>query len=122
MPGFSLDEFISRAYLLPLEPDGQYFRAKIVKAIIDKDNDINKHPDKVQFLISKNNSTQEDIVVYNDIIGHIDTKFDENSGRDNCLYNFWDIIAYQGPLVSTDKIIKIPGSIFFRVGDKRDYI
>ena len=49
MPGFSLKELIGRIYLLLLEPNGQYFRAKIVKILKEKDDHILSHPDYIQF-------------------------------------------------------------------------
>ena len=35
MPDFSPEELISMTYLLPPEPEGQCFRAKTIKAILD---------------------------------------------------------------------------------------
>ena len=95
MPGFSPDEFIGRTYLLPPEPDRQCFRAKIVKILKDQEEDIKQHPDNMQFLISTNDGTRQEITFYSNIIGHIEKDYNKSSDGSDCLYKFCDITAHQ---------------------------
>ena len=51
--------------------DGQRFRAKIVEAIADDENQLANHPEKIRFKCSINDDQYEEIVAYNDILNHI---------------------------------------------------
>ena len=60
----------------------------------------------VHFLVTSTDGQREEIVAYNDIIGHIEKDFDESSNGTKRLYKFRDITAHQGPLISTDRSYK----------------
>ena len=52
------------------------------------------------------NGQHKEIIAYNNIIAHIEKDYNESSDRTNRLYKFRNIIAYQGPLISTDRNYK----------------
>ena len=47
MPTFDPTELIGRTFLLPPEEDGQRFRGKIVEKIIENEEGLNNHPDRI---------------------------------------------------------------------------
>ena len=106
MPGFSPEELIGRTYLLPPEPDGQRFRAKIVKILKDQEDNILEHPDHIQFLVMSTDGHRKEKVAYNDIISHIEKDHDESSDGSDRLFKFRNITSHQGPLISTDRSYK----------------
>ena len=82
------------------------FPHKIVKILKDKEDNILSHPDHVYFLVTSMDGQCKEIVAYNDIIGHIEKDYDESSDGTDRIYKFRDITTHQGPLISTDKVIK----------------
>jgi hypothetical protein len=98
MAGFNPSEIIGRTYLGALEEDGQQFRTRIVKAIVDHNDDIHKYLDKTKFLVSVNNDAYEEIVSYNEIVEHIQRNNDKEEADKNQFIKFCDIWAHQGPL------------------------
>ena len=68
--------------------------------------DILDHLDNIQFLVISTDGQQEEIVVYNDIISHIEKDYDESSDGSDRLFKFRDITGHQSPLISVDKSYK----------------
>ena len=97
MPTFDPSDLIGRTFLKPPEEDGQRFRAKIVEAIVDHEQDLAKNPDKVKFLCSVNGDEYEEILSYNEIIDHI-----EKDEADPGFWRFKSISGHQGPLSQSD--------------------
>ena len=58
------------------------------------------------FLVTSTNSHHKEIVAYNNILAHVEKKFDESTDRTDRLYKFKDITAHQGQLISIDKSYK----------------
>ena len=61
MPGFNPSEIIRHTYLNETQEDGQWLCTKIIQAIIDHHNNIDKQPEKVKFLIDANDCKYEEI-------------------------------------------------------------
>ena len=72
MPTIEPESLIGRTFLMKPEEDGQRFRAKVVEAIAEDENQLANHPERIRFRCSVNNEQFEDIVSYNDILNHIE--------------------------------------------------
>ena len=92
MPVVDPNDLVGRTFLMPEQEDGQRFRARIVRAIEDHERDLEKDPDRIQFLCSVNDDQFEVILSYNDLINCLD----ENG--ENIVWKFRRITAHQGPL------------------------
>ena len=102
LPGFNPSELLGRTYLdIPTE-DGQKLRMRIIKAISDHQDSIDKHPERVKFLVKNNSKNEENILSYNEIIDHLNRNMDEEDSIDNQYLKFKAILAHQGPLNPKD--------------------
>ena len=95
MPVFSPDDIVGRTFLLEPQEDGQRFRARIVRAIKDQDDELARHPDKIKFLCSINDDQYEEILSYNEVLDHIENVTDDD---EPAVWKFRRISAHQGPL------------------------
>ena len=102
LPGFNPSELIGRSYLNVPGEDGQTFRMRIVKAISDHQENIDKHPDKIKFLVKCRDQDMEHIVTYNEVIDHIMRNNSEDESIDNQYLKFKSILNHQGPLTKDD--------------------
>ena len=67
MSTISPDEI--RTYLTEPDDNGQRFRAKIVKWIVDLEHGLEEHPDCTQFLVTyEGNDQLDEIVAYNQVL------------------------------------------------------
>jgi hypothetical protein len=89
-------ELVGRTFLLPPQEDGQRFRARIIRAIGDQENDLECSSDRLEFLCSLNDDEREEIISYNDIINYF------NQDNDNIVWKFKKIISHSGPLTLKD--------------------
>jgi hypothetical protein len=107
LPGFNQSEIIGRSFLEDLpEEDGQQYCMRIVKALCDHHYDIDKHADRVQFLVQGRNKTLEQILTYHNIIEHIQQNNSEEDDVNNQFLKFRGIVAHQGPLDQKDPSYK----------------
>ena len=103
-------DLIGRTFLKNAEEDGQRFRARVVRAIVEKDNDLKKGVEYMKFICEVPNSTADEIFTYNEILDHIERDNSEVENDTEMLYKFRRISAHQGPLRPTDKEYK--GSMY----------
>ena len=75
--------------------------AKILKEIADQGLGLAAQPECKCFLASINDEEYEEIMTYNDILGHINRQGETEDSPD--LWKFKRISGHQGPLKSTDK-------------------
>ena len=87
------EDMIGRTFLTEPQDNGERHRARIVKAIIDHENNIKNNPDRIKFLCSFNNDEYEDILAYNDIVDHIEKDYE-----DPTIWKLRRITAHEGPL------------------------
>ena len=106
MPTIDPKDLIGRTFLKETETDGQRFRARIVRAIIDKDNEVKKDPQYIKFLCEIDGETADEIISYNQILDHIERDSLDQENDTEQLYRFQKISAHQGPLLPTDKDYK----------------
>jgi hypothetical protein len=67
---------------------------QIIKAITDHQNDIDKHPEKVKFLVQNKARGLEEILSYADIIEHLQRNNQDNEDIENQYLKFCNIIAH----------------------------
>ena len=101
LPTFDTSDLIGRTFLMPPGEDGQRFRAKILGVIEEADRNLAVHPDHVKFRCSVNDNQYEEVLSYNEIIGHI-----EKDETDFGLWRFKSITGHQGPLSQNDENYK----------------
>ncbi len=71
MPVFHPIDLVGHTFLLEPQEDGQRFHARIVKAIENHEDNLNKDPECMQFLCSINDDALEEVMSYNEILAHI---------------------------------------------------
>ena len=78
-----------------MEPqeDGTRYRARIVRALEDKEHELEINPDRTKFLCTMNNEAFEDVMSYNEIMEHIN-----KDQEDPTVWKFRKITAHEGPL------------------------
>jgi hypothetical protein len=103
-------DLIGRTFLKDTEEDGQRFRARIVKTILDEDEERQKDPQYIKFLCSVDGDTADEILSYNEVLDHIERDNNEIDNDTEQYYKFRRISAHQGPLKNTDKDYK--GSMY----------
>jgi Reverse transcriptase (RNA-dependent DNA polymerase) len=106
MPTIDPENLIGRTFLKETEKDGQRFRARIVRAIIDKDNEVKKDPQYIKFLCEIDGDTADEIISYNQILDYIERDNLDVENDTEQLYRFRRISAHQGPLRTSDKDYK----------------
>jgi hypothetical protein len=95
-------ELIGRTFLKDSEEDGQRFRARVVRAVVDKEEDLKKGTEYKKFICEVPNSTVDEILTYNEIIDCIARENNDIENDTEQLYKFRRITAHQGPLHSGD--------------------
>ena len=79
------------------QPDGQCFRAHIVRAIEDHERNLASNSERTHFLYSVNDDQFKEIMSYNDLLRSLE---DDGEG---IVWKFKRISAHQGPLTPKDK-------------------
>jgi hypothetical protein len=97
LPGFTPDDLIGRTSLMDTQDNGERFRARIARKILDPDK-----PHDIRFLVEINEGKHDEIIAYNEILDKIETDLEKESTDTDCQWKFKDIVAHQGPLLPTD--------------------
>jgi hypothetical protein len=96
-------DLIGRTFQMDSKEDGQRFIARVVCAVVDKEEELKKRLENMKFICMVPNSTVDEILTYNDFLDQIKR---DNNNIDNDteqLYKFHHITAHQGPLWTADK-------------------
>ena len=110
-----VDNFVGRTFQMP-DDNGILQPATIIEAIKNQDNDVNDSSVLTQFQVQQNNDKFEEILAYNQLMGHIERDTDV----------FWDlegVIAHQGPLNQSHlnyKGSKWNVAVLWKNGEKTD--
>jgi hypothetical protein len=99
-------DLIGRTFLKDTDKDGQRFRARVVRVLVEKEEDLKKGPEYMKFICEVPNSNVDEILTYNEILDHIEKDNNEIENDTEQLYKFRCITAHQGPLRSSDKDYK----------------
>ena len=102
---FTIDpsSLIGRTYLTPKQDDGQRYRAKIVRQIIEHEEGLEQHPTRTKFLVSIGKAKADEIISYSDILDYLGEQVrTEEMDPEEKLWRFKDIIGHEGPLKPSD--------------------
>jgi hypothetical protein len=94
---------IGRTFLKETEEDGQWFRAHVVRGVIDKGDELKQGSAYLKFICEVPNSTVDEIFTYNEILDHIEKDNNDMESDTEQLFKFCRIAAHQGHLHSSDK-------------------
>jgi hypothetical protein len=92
------------------EEDGQRFRARVVCAVVDREE--RKGLDYMKFFCKAPNSTVDEILAYNDILDHIEKDNNNNDNDTGQLYKFHCINAIKAHFGHQTRIIKDQHTMF----------
>ena len=106
MPTIDPESLLGRTFLKETEEDGQRFRTRIVRMIIDKEAELQKDPKYIKFLCEVDGDVADEILTYNEILDHIERDNKDVENDTEQVFNFRQITAHQGPLRTTDKDYK----------------
>jgi hypothetical protein len=106
MPTIDPKDLMGRTFLKDAEADGQRFRARIVRVILDQEADLQRNPDHIKFLCEVDGDTADDIYTYNQVMDFIERDNLDWESDTEQLYRFRRITAHQGPLRTSDKDYK----------------
>ena len=96
MANIDIPNLLGRSFLLPPEDNGERHMAKVI--------DIDDHGqtlEDIKFKLKINKDQAEEIMSYNQLMDYIQKGTDAEEDPDS-LFKFRGIVAYQGPLESTD--------------------
>jgi hypothetical protein len=93
MATISPHDLIGRTFLMNPQEDGQIYRARIVEAVKEHQNQVEERSDRIRFVCSVNDEQYEEIMSYNDIISHIQKDEDNTT-----VWKFRRITAHEGPI------------------------
>jgi hypothetical protein len=89
----STTDIIGKTFLMEPRDDGQRFRAKVVEAIEQHEDQQRQHPKHQKFRCSINHHQYEEIFGYNEIV-----QFIEQDDDDTTVWKYRCIKAHEGPL------------------------
>jgi hypothetical protein len=95
-------DLIGRTFLKDSEEDGQRFRARFVRDVTDKEDELKKGSEYMKFICELPNSTVDEILTYNEILDYIEREENEIQNDTEQLFKFRRITAHQDPLRTSD--------------------
>jgi hypothetical protein len=98
-----LKDLIGRTFLKDAEEDGQRFRARVVRAIVDRETEQKKGHEYMKFICDVPDSMFDEIFTYNEILDHIERDNNDLENDTEQLYKSCHIAPPQGPLCPSDK-------------------
>ena len=82
------DSLLGRTFLMETDENGQRFRARVVKAIIDKENELKNDPKYIKFLCEVDGDTADEIISYNQVLDYLEKENMEIDNDTDQLYCF----------------------------------
>jgi hypothetical protein len=98
LPLFTPEELVGRTFLRSTD-DGQTFRAKVVRKIVDNDS---ANHQKIKFLLEIGEGDYDEIMAYNELSDLLERQNDEELNDPNRAWIYKGIIGHEGPLRQTD--------------------
>ncbi len=98
LPILKTEDLIGRTFLKPPEEDGSRYRARIVAALEDKDDDLAKDPMLRKFRCQVGDEELEEVFAYNDLINYL-----EDDHESEGTWKYKKILAHAGPFKPGDK-------------------
>jgi hypothetical protein len=102
-PGFDPSSLLGRTFLKNPEDNGEQFRARVTRKIIDSTDEVVN--DRVKFLIKVDGQEADEIITYNELVDHLCAQFESEEPAED-IFNFKSIKGHQGPLISGDPAYK----------------
>ena len=109
MPTIQPDDLLGRTFLKDPNEDGERFRARVVRKIIDNPNLEDPTFENIKFILKIDGAKADEIVSYNEVLDQINkVKFqDELDDTDGAkIWRFRQITGHAGPLSKRDKNYK----------------
>ena len=98
-PVFDPEDLVGRTVLLDEQPDGQRFRARIVKLVDDHESKLEENPTRLKFLCSINDGKAEELITYTKMLDYI-----ARDQESDVVWKFRRIVSHQGPMSKHDKM------------------
>ena len=95
---FDPDELIGRIYLKDPTDEGERFRARISRKIIEHDEN---NQELIKFLVTVDQATQDEILSYGELLDIIERQHQEEMDDTERMWTFKGITAHEGPLSRT---------------------
>ena len=103
MPTFDPEDHIWKTFLIPPEENGERHRAKVSRKVVEIiDQDDGHRLENINFILDIGKGKVEELILYNQLLDHLETVHDNDIGMDQELFKFRVIIGHQGPLKPTD--------------------
>ena len=104
MPTFDPTDLIGRTFLLPPEEEnGERHRAKVTRKVVETiDQENGCRVENNNFILDISNGKVEDLILYNQLLEHLENAQDNDMGIDQELLMFRSIIGHQGHLAGSD--------------------
>jgi hypothetical protein len=96
-------DLIGRTFLKDAEDYGQQFRARVARAIVDRETERKKGHEYMKFIFEVPDSIIDEIFTCNEILDHIERDNNVLENDTEQLYKFRCIAAHQRPLHTSDK-------------------
>ena len=103
MPTFDPTDLIGRTFLLPPEENGERYRVKVTRKVVEVIDQENGHRvENINFIIDIGNGKFEELISYNQLLEHLETAQNNDMGMNKERFEFRAIIGHQGPLAASD--------------------
>ena len=103
MPTFDPTDLIGRTFLLPPEENGERYRAKVTRKVLEIIDQENGHRvENINFILDIGNGKVEELISYSQLLEHLENAQDNDMDMDQELFKFRSIIRHQGPLAASD--------------------
>ena len=103
MPTFDPSDLVGRTFLLPPEENGERYRAKVTRQVVEIiDQDNGQRVENINLILDIGNGKVEELISYNQLLEHLENAQDHDMDMDQELYRFRAIIGHQGPLLALD--------------------
>ena len=97
MPFFDPTDLVGRTFLMDPQENGKRYCTKILEALVENEEQLAKHPDRIKFICSVNDDMYKEILTYNEILEYI-AKNEEQDADQAIMWKFKCIAGHQGPL------------------------
>ena len=96
MPTFDPTDLIGRTFLLPPEENGERHRANITRRVVEIiDQENGQRVENINFILDIGNGKVEELISYNQLLEHLETAQDNDTGMDQELFKFRAIIGHK---------------------------
>ena len=95
------DDLINRTYLMDPNENGERFRAKIVRKIVEREHEKGEELekiDKTKFLVTIKGDQPDQIVDYNYVLDHVNAQANKELDPEHVMWKYKGIIGHEGPL------------------------